>query len=192
LAGVATTVSLIDTGMTASHESGNNLFANFVTMNFSENSKVWIYQSTSELNADEVTRITSILNEFTIGWTAHNNQLKAKAEVRYNRFIILVVDETQAGASGCSIDKSVNLMKALEQEFNISLFDRFNTAYRDGEVIRSASRNEFEELIKQGKVTTDTIVFNNLVPTLQDFTAKWEVPFKNSWHQQVFGSLVTA
>src|SRR5580698_9087632 len=106
-------------------------------MNFSENSKVRIYQSTRELNADEMARITSILNDFTTGWTAHNNQLKAKAEVRYNRFIILVVDETQAGASGCSIDKSVNFMKLVEQQFGINLFDRFNLAYRDGEKVLS-------------------------------------------------------
>jgi len=161
-------------------------------MNFSENSKVWIYQSTRELTADELARITVILNNFTTGWTAHNNQLKAKAEIRYNRFIVLVVDETQAGASGCSIDKSVNLMKALEQEFNITLFDRFNIAYRDGDTIKSVGRFEFEDLIKQGGVNADTIVFNNLVPTLGDLNTKWEVPLKNSWHQQVFGSLVTA
>ena len=161
-------------------------------MNFSENSKVWIYQSNRELAAAEVGQITQILNDFTTGWTAHNNQLKATAEIRYNRFIILVVDETQAGASGCSIDKSVNLMKTLEQEFNINLFDRFNIAYRDGDAIKSVGRFEFEELIKQGKVDTGTIVFNNLVPTLKDLATQWEVPFKNSWHKQVFGGLVTA
>lgn len=161
-------------------------------MNFSENSKVWIYQSSRELAAAEVDQITEALTGFTTGWTAHNNQLKAKAEMRYNRFIILVVDETQAGASGCSIDKSVNLMKGLEQEFNINLFDRFNIAYRDGDVIKSVGRFEFEDLIKQGKVDTETIVFNNLVPHLKDLATQWEVPFKNSWHKQVFGGLVTA
>ncbi len=161
-------------------------------MNFSENSKVWIHQSTRELAAAETAQITQILDEFTTGWTAHNNQLKATAEIRYNRFIVLVVDETQAGASGCSIDKSVNLMKALEKEFNLILFDRFNMAYRDGDVIKSVGRFEFEDLIKQGKVDTETIVFNNLVPTLRDLNTLWEVPFKNSWHKQVFGSLVTA
>jgi hypothetical protein len=161
-------------------------------MNFSENSKVWIYQSGRELNAAETANITQVLNDFTTSWTAHNNQLKAKAEVRYNRFIILVVDETQAGASGCSIDKSVNLMKDLEKEFNINLFDRFNMAYRDGDTIKSVGRFEFEDLIRQGKVDTETIVFNNLVPTLKDLQTKWEVPFKNSWHKQVFGSLVIA
>lgn len=161
-------------------------------MNFSENSKVWIYQSTRELNESEITRIAHVLDEFTTGWTAHNHQLKAKYEIRYNRFIVLIVDETQAGASGCSIDKSVNLMKSLEQEFNISLFDRFNIAYRDGDTVRSVGRFEFEDLIKQGKVDAETIVFNNLVPTLKDLNTQWEVPFKNSWHKQVFGSLVSA
>ena len=83
-------------------------------------------------------------------------------------------------------------MKSLEKEFNISLFDRFNIAYRDGDTIRSVGRFEFEDLIKQGKVDTETIVFNNLVPTLKDLDNQWEVPFKNSWHKQVFGSLVSA
>jgi len=178
--------------MTASRENGNQLFANFVAMKFSENSKVWIYQSTRELSEAETARIGQVLADFTTGWTAHNNQLKAGYEIRYNRFLVLIVDETQAGASGCSIDKSVNLMKALEQEFNITLFDRFNIAYRDGEGIKSVGRFEFEELVKQGKIDADTIVFNNLVPILKDLNEKWEVPFKNSWHQQVFGSLVTA
>lgn len=161
-------------------------------MNFSENSRIWVYQSNRELNDFEVKSIETILDKFTIGWTAHNHQLKAKAIVRYNRFIILVVDESQAGASGCSIDKSVNMMKLLEQEFNIDLFDRFNIAYRTVDGISSVGRNEFEELIKKGTVTPETIVFNNLVSTLADLETKWEVPFKDSWHTQVFGSLVTA
>jgi hypothetical protein len=161
-------------------------------MNLSENSRVWIYQSNRELTPAEVALLEPVLHSFTLGWTAHNHQLKAEAEIRYNRFIVLVVDESQTGASGCSIDKSVNMMKALEQEFNINLFDRFNIAYRDGDAIKSVGRFEFEDLIKQGAVNADTIVFNNLVATLADLDTKWEVPFKQSWHQQVFGGLVTA
>lgn len=161
-------------------------------MNFSENSRIWIYQSNRELNAAELARTEHILTEFTADWTAHNNLLKAKAEIRYNRFIILTVDESQTGASGCSIDKSVTLMKSLEHEFHINLFDRFNIAYRYAEGIATASRTEFEELIKQGLITSETIVFNNLVNKLGDMATKWEVPFKNSWHKQVFGDLVTA
>lgn len=162
-------------------------------MNFSENSRIWIYQSNREFNPAELARLQPILGEFTAEWTAHNHLLKAKGEVRYNRFIILTVDESQTGATGCSIDKSVSLMKSLEHEFHINLFDRFTTAYRDqDDNIATASRQEFEELIKQGQVTANTIVFNNLVNKLGEVNTKWEVPYKNSWHKQVFGDLVTA
>lgn len=74
-------------------------------MEFSQHSRVWIYQSDRKLTDPEVGKIQQELDDFTIGWTAHNNQLKARAEIRYNRFLILIVDESQAGASGCSIDR---------------------------------------------------------------------------------------
>lgn len=160
-------------------------------MQFSEHSRVWIYQSNRELTDNEASRLLDILNKFTAEWTAHNHQLKAKAEIRYNRFLVLIVDESQAGASGCSIDKSVNFLKRLEQEFNISLFDRFNFAYREGEKVLSAPRHEFEELLRSGKINNNTIVFNNLVHELHQLDTDWEVPFKNSWHPQLFGNLVS-
>jgi hypothetical protein len=102
----------------------------------------------------------------------------------------LIVDESQAGASGCSIDKSVNFMKQLEQHFSISLFDRFNLAYRNGEEVVSVPRQQFEELLKGGQINTDTIVFNNLVQNVAELQTKWEVPFKDSWHIQLFRDLV--
>jgi hypothetical protein len=160
-------------------------------MQFSEHSRVWIYQSDKELTDKQASELLEILNEFTAEWTAHNHQLKAKAEIRYNRFIILVVDESQAGASGCSIDKSVNFLKRIEQEFCINLFDRFNFAYRDGERVLSAPRHQFEELLKEGKIGNNTIVFNNLIHNLGDLATKWEVPFKDSWHPQLFGDLIS-
>ncbi|MDB4924043.1 ABC transporter ATPase [Mucilaginibacter sp.] len=160
-------------------------------MQFSENSRVWVYQSDKKLADEVVQQIQQRLNSFTAEWTAHNNQLKAKAEIRYNRFFILIVDETQAGASGCSIDKSVNFMKRLEQEFNISLFDRFNLAYRDAGEVLSLPRHGFEELLKQGTINTNTIVYNNLVQNLTELETKWEVPFKDSWHIQLFRDLVS-
>jgi hypothetical protein len=116
--------------------------------------------------------------------------LPAAGQIRYNRFLILIVDESQAGASGCSIDKSVNFMKQLEQHFSISLFDRFNLAYRSGEEVVSVPRQQFEELLKGGQINTETIVFNNLVQNVTELQTKWEVPFKDSWHIQLFRDLV--
>jgi len=161
-------------------------------MEFSSHSRVWVYQSDRKLTDAETLQAQVLLDNFTTGWTAHNNQLLAKAEIRYNRFLILFVDESQAGASGCSIDKSVNFMKQLEQHFGINLFDRFNLAYRDGEEILSVPRHQFEDLLKAGKINTETIVFNNLAQNIAELQTKWEVPFKDSWHIQLFRDLVVA
>ena len=83
-------------------------------------------------------------------------------------------------------------MKRLEQEFNIALFDRFNLAYREGNEIVSVPRHSFEEMLKQGKINKQTIVFNNMVQNLAELQTKWEVPFKDSWHIQLFRDLVGA
>ena len=159
-------------------------------MQFSTNSRVWVYQSDKKLTDALVEQIQQRLDDFTTQWTAHNNQLKAKGEIRYNRFLILIVDETQAGASGCSIDKSVHFMQNLQREFDINLFDRFNLAYRDADEVLSLPRHGFEDLLKNGTINTDTIVYNNLVQNLSELETKWEVPFKDSWHIQLFRDLV--
>jgi len=161
-------------------------------MQFSENSRVWVYQADRKLTDAEVVQAQILLDNFTTGWTAHSNQLKAKAEIRYNRFFILIVDESQAGASGCSIDKSVHFMQQVEAKFNINLFDRFNLAYREGDEVLSLPRNAFEDKLKHCDINTNTIVFNNMVQNLSDLNTKWEVPFKDSWHIQLFGNLVSA
>jgi hypothetical protein len=56
--------------------------------------------------------------------------------------------------------------------------------------VLSAPRKAFEDLVKNGSVTTDTIVYNNLVENFGELGSKWEVPFKESWHMQLFGDLV--
>lgn len=161
-------------------------------MEFSPASRIWVYQTNRELTETEIVKLQPLLNQFAQSWTTHNQQLKAAAQIVFNHFIILLVDESQAGASGCSIDKSVHFMKEVESEFNINLFDRFQTAYFSGDEIKTANREAFETLLREGKVNAETIVFNNMVSTLADLESKWQVPLKNSWHNRVFGNLIQA
>jgi hypothetical protein len=148
--------------------------------------RVWIYQANQQLSQTQLNEISAILEDFTTSWTAHNQALKANFEIKYDRFIVLIVDETQAGASGCSIDKSVHLIQELEKKFQINLLDRFNIAYKDGSVVKSVDRSGFEELMKSGAVTSATPVFNNMVSNYQDYQNKWETTIANSWHSSVF------
>ena len=160
-------------------------------MNFSPQSKIWIYQSNREFTIAEVSEIQEKLDTFTAQWKAHGHQLAAKAEIIYNFFIVFTVDETAAGATGCSIDASVRIIKEIEQTYKLDLFNRFNMAYKqDGKVV-VLNKEDFETLISIKKITPDTIVFNNLVQNLGEFENKWEVPFEKSWHNTIFAHLLS-
>lgn len=155
-------------------------------MHISEDSRIWIYQSDRPFTIDEEQAIKQVLSNFTAEWQAHGHALAALAEIYHHQFIIISVDEEIAGATGCSIDKSVHLMKELESKFKINLFDRFRMAYRAGEEIINCSREEFEERIGKGIVDAQTLVFNNLISRRKELQTSWNIPLADSWHAKVF------
>ncbi len=150
-----------------------------------DHARVWIYQSTRVLGVEEIEVISAILLNFTEQWTAHQAELKASFTILYDRFIILSVDEQQAGASGCSIDSSVRIIKQIEQELKLDLFNRTVIHYKGHEGIQSLSMSEFQSGLAAGSITEDTIVFNNMISSIGDLNQNWEVPVKFSWHQQL-------
>jgi hypothetical protein len=159
-------------------------------MSFSPQSKIWIYQSNRAFTTEEVAAIEQKLSDFTSQWKAHGHQLQAKAEVLHNFFLVFTVDEAAASATGCSIDASVRVVKELEQQYDVDLFNRFNMAYLVDDKVIVANKEDFETLINIKAVGPKTIVFNNMVQTLSDFENKWQVPFEESWHKQVFAHLL--
>lgn len=155
-------------------------------MIFSPQSKVWIYQSNRQFTTQEADEVMQKLTDFTNQWKAHGHQLKAKALMPYNFFIVLVVDQNEASATGCSIDSSVRIIKEIENTYGVDLFNRFNMAYKIDNEVHVVSKEDFETLISIKKIGPQTIVFNNLVQTLVDFEQKWEVPIAESWHNNIF------
>jgi hypothetical protein len=152
------------------------------------NARVWVYQSNRLLSEVEVKVIENSGLDFINSWTAHGASLKASFDVLYNRFVVIAVDEAQALASGCSVDKSVHFIKDLEKQLNLNFFDRMQVAYRKGNEIAVASLSEFEKLAAHGLVNESTIVFNNMVNNKAAFDTDWEVPLKQSWQSRVLAS----
>ena len=145
-------------------------------------SRVWVYQSNRAFTDTEIAEIKNKAFAFVEAWTAHGKALRACIEIFYARFVIVFVDEKQALASGCSIDKAFNFIQTLEREFIVKLLDRMLVAYRKEDAIYSCTMPVFQKLIEKNEVNENTIVFNNLVSTKADFESKWEVPLKDSWH----------
>lgn len=150
-----------------------------------EHARVWIYQSDRLLSDAEAERISRHAHLFIDEWTSHGQKMNATLGVLYNLFIVIALDENSAPASGCGIDKSVGFIRQLEREFAISLLDRMNIAYWHDEKIGTCRLPQFENLIKQGLVTENTIVFNNMVNTIAELKSSWQQPVKHSWHSRL-------
>ena len=96
-----------------------------------------------------------------------------------------MVDESLAGASGCSIDKSVHFIKQLEQHYSIDLFDRMTFTYKDGDQVKTAPRDEFAALYQAEKINDTTLVFDNLIKNKGEFEEQWLKPLGESWHKRM-------
>ena len=141
--------------------------------NLSPSSKIWIYKSNRELTSSEQAFIREELNLFIPQWASHGNQLFGGAEILENWFVVLAVDETQSMASGCSIDTSVQFIKALGKELNVDFFDRMHVLIENG---NGKEQIHFSDI---GKYPNSKI-YNPLVTNLADFKRSWLIPVKES------------
>ena len=148
-------------------------------------SRIWIYQSNRPFSSAEMSAIEDRAKEFLRTWTAHDNALRASFEIRYGLFLIVMIDKNYEQASGCSIDKLFHFVQSVEKDFRLTLLDRMQFAYKTNGDVKAVSKKEFENLLAQGTLNDDTIVFNNLVETKGALTENWEVPLKKSWHRSV-------
>lgn len=149
-----------------------------------DDARVWIYQANRKLSDQEVEKVIEKTEEFLTKWTAHGAALEAAVEVKYNRFIVIGLNQANASASGCSIDASVHFIQSLEKEFDIDLLDKMNVTFYSGEYIAYKSLEDFKKMAKQRSVSKNTVVFNNLVNTKAEYLENWEVPAQESWHSR--------
>ncbi len=152
--------------------------------NLPESSRVWIYQSSREFTNKEIDFIVIKAEDFINQWTRHGDDLKGSFIIKYNQFLVLAVDESFNNVSGCSIDSSVRFIQELEKELQLDLMNKMNVTFKDNDTVNLVKLSDFQRFAKERKISQETIVFNNMVNTKEDFEKKWEVPAKESWHKR--------
>lgn len=150
------------------------------------NSRLWIYQSDRKFSEDELLKLQEALNSFLNDWTAHGSSLNAGFEIKYDRFIVIGLDQSASSASGCSIDSQVRFIQQIEKEFDVVLLDKMNVTYIQNDRVHFKPLADFKKMAKEGAVGKKTIVFNNLVNTKEEYLEFWEVPAIESWHSRFF------
>ena len=150
-------------------------------------SRVWIFQTDRFLTDSECREIQLRLNEFIPNWASHGNGLNGGFKLEKNLFVIVGVDESQSMASGCSIDSLTRVIKELGTALNVDFFNRLAIAYENQQgKLEIVSMTAFKALISSNQVNYDTIVFNNLVASKEEFDQKWRTNVGQSWHANLF------
>jgi len=154
-----------------------------------DTAKVWVYQSNRPFTADENTLIESVLSEFMHSWKSHGDALRADFAVLHNCFIVLGVDENVSGASGCSIDSSVKVIRELGDKLGIDLLDKSQIAYQtasDANQIQIIDFRKVKEAVASSMITRDTYIFNNQVTSLGELKQSWLLKAEQTWMAKYF------
>ncbi|MEQ8713641.1 MAG: hypothetical protein RIC80_11535 [Cyclobacteriaceae bacterium] len=146
-----------------------------------DHSRLWIYQSSRPFSQEEQLQISVALKTFCELWNAHHQPLNSSFDIRFDRFIILSVDEGVHAASGCSIDSSVAVIRQIAEQFGVDMFNRLDQALLLDQQVVVKSLAEIKKELAAETLSEDTKVFNNLVMDLAEFKSGWIVPISDSW-----------
>lgn len=146
-----------------------------------DSARVWIYQSGRKFTETEKNTISQTLSSFTQQWAAHGSPLKTSFTILYDQFIVLAADENFNEASGCSIDSSVHVMKAMDEQYSLGLFDRTQVAFLKNSIVMMMKLSELPGGLTENIWQPETLTFNNLITTKGELADKWIVPAKETW-----------
>ncbi len=159
----------------------NTNFHDLVPKDFNENSHVWIYQSNRVFTLSEAIQIEELLKSFAKNWKSHGMPIKGYGNLFFGQFIVFMADETASGVSGCSTDTAVRLVKRIEKDFEVDMFDRQMLAFILDRRIELLPLSQINSTIEDGFITKDTLYFNNTILTKEELLTKWIIPVEESW-----------
>ena len=148
--------------------------------------RLWIYQANRPLPEAEQAEIKPLLQRFAEEWSSHGTGLQASAELLHSQFLVLANNETAAAASGCSIDKSVAVVRELEQHLQVTFFDRTRLAFLKAGAVELVPMQELKSKVSAGEIDENTLYFDTLVNNYGELQEAWPKPAGNSWLSRYF------
>ena len=143
--------------------------------------RILIYPASRPFTAKESKAIAEKLYDFLASWKAHGKQLTSSFKIEKNQFIVIVVDEEKEMASGCSIDSLNTVMREIDTEFQLGLFDRMKASYVEDGTVKTMKLQDFRNAVKNGELSTAIEVFDFSKSTYVSFLSDFLLPLRRSW-----------
>jgi hypothetical protein len=151
-----------------------------------DNARAWVFGADKAIKAPASETLLREVDGFLSQWNAHGSPLTVGRDWKYERFLTVAVDQSTAGASGCSIDGLFRTLKGLEPKLGASLVTSGLIFYRDDKgAIQSVDRDQFTALGADGRIVPGTRVFDPTVTTLGEWRARFEINAEDSWHAKL-------
>jgi hypothetical protein len=143
--------------------------------------RFWMFTSNRFLTQEEIVSLNNELSLFIQKWTAHKQDLNASFSLIDDAILVVGVDESQTGASGCSIDSMTKEITRLAQQMNIDWLNRFSIIIKSSEGNSAINANELKQLFSDGKINELTLVSNSLLSNFGEVKTHLYKPIKDTW-----------
>jgi hypothetical protein len=152
-----------------------------IPADFSDNARVWIYQSSRAFVEKEEKEINEQLEQFYTQWQSHGDVVKGWAKLLFKQFIVVMADETDTTVSGCSTDSSVRIVRSIERQYEVNMFDRMMLTFLVKGKAEMLPMGQVQYAIDKGFVNSETLMFNNVAGSKKEILENWLVPIGKTW-----------
>ncbi len=148
-----------------------------------DSARLWVFACDPVPEGTARSLLLNAADEFLDRWQAHGEPLTCARDWRDERFLAIAVDQSTAGASGCSIDGLFRTLRSLEASIGSRIVGGGSILFRapDGSVA-CVSRDEFSAMAERGETSRSTMVFDTAITSAREWREKFEITAGDSWH----------
>ena len=143
--------------------------------------KLWVFPSSRKFYPQEIEGLKQRIEEFLGNWTNEGQSLDCSYQLKYDRFLIISVDNSEINLSLRAHDTLTAFILELEKFYDIVLLDKINVCYKQGEFVQYKDLKEFKKMMKSKGVSKKTVVFDNMITTKAELENDWEINIMDSW-----------
>tara|TARA_B100000902_G_scaffold392929_1_gene446230 strand:+ start:79925 stop:80389 length:465 start_codon:yes stop_codon:yes gene_type:complete len=143
--------------------------------NISNNSRVWVYGSETEISQALSKNIHNDIESFLSDWKHHNNPLICSLKILFNRFIIIALDDSKYGVGGCSLDSLQRQIQLIEKKYSIILLNRLNVFCLKEDIIECIPLSDLKD-----KVNNNTLFYDLTIQNKNEISSMLK-PVSDGW-----------
>ena len=141
----------------------------------SDQSRIWIYAAEQKLTNDQENYIVKSISDHLQSWEAHKLSLTSGVTILEHHFIVVALDESKNGASGCSIDTLQNKIQNLEKDISISLLNRLNIYCKIEDTIQCIPTTKLAD-----NANKETLFYDLTIQKKSELS-NWLKPIEEGW-----------